>query len=66
MTNLQTKILSVALNGYETSSLNLLIVFQKSELKGIFEPKTEKVTVEWRKLHNDDFIIYTSHQIILQ
>jgi hypothetical protein len=33
-------------------------------LRRIFEPKGEKVTEIWGKLHNKDLIIYTSHLII--
>jgi hypothetical protein len=29
-------------------------VFENRVLRRIFEPKTDKVTAEWRKLHNEE------------
>jgi hypothetical protein len=31
-----------------------LSMFENRVLRRIFEPKTDKVTVEWRKLHNKE------------
>jgi hypothetical protein len=44
--------------GSETSSLTFrderrLRVFENRVLRGIFWPKRDEVTEEWRKLHND-------------
>jgi hypothetical protein len=52
----KTIILSVVLHGCETWSLTLreehrLRVFENRVLRGIFGPKTDEVTGEWRKLH---------------
>jgi hypothetical protein len=49
----------VVLYGYETWSLTLredrrLRVFESSVLRRIFEPRRDKVTGEWRKLHNKE------------
>ena len=57
----RTIILSVVLYGCETWSLTLreecrLRVFENRVLRRIFGPKRDKVTVEWRKLHNEELI----------
>jgi len=49
------------LYGCETWSLTLreecrLRVFENRVLRRIFGPKRDKVTVEWRKLHNEELI----------
>jgi len=51
--------LPVVLYGCETWSLTLkekrrLRVFENRVLRRIFGPKREKVTGEWRKLHNEE------------
>ena len=63
-TNLKIKIyrniiLPVVLYGCETWSLTLreehrLRVFQNRVLRGIFWPKKDEVTSEWKKLHNEE------------
>jgi len=66
----RTIILPVVLYGCETWSLTLtkkgrLRVFDNSVLRRIFEPKTDEVTGEWRKLHNDELDdLYSSPNII--
>jgi len=55
----RTIILPVALYGCEAWSLTLreecrLRVFENWVLRRIFEPKRDEVTVEWRKLHNEE------------
>ena len=54
-----TIILPVVLYGCETWSLILreerrLSVFEKRVLRRVFGPKRDKVTGEWRKLHNEE------------
>jgi hypothetical protein len=66
----KTIILPVLLYGCETWSLTLkeehrLRVFENRMLRGIFGPKRDEVTGEWRKLHSGSFIICTHHQILL-
>jgi len=40
-------------------------VFENRVLRGIFEPKREDVTGEWRKLHNEELnALYSSPNII--
>jgi hypothetical protein len=62
--------LSVVLYGYETWSLTLreenrLRVFENRVLRGIFGPKRDEVTGEWRKLHNKELHdLYSSPSII--
>ena len=56
----RTKILPVVLYGCETWSLTLreerrLRVFENRVLRRVFGPKRDKVTGEWRKLHNEEF-----------
>ena len=54
-----TIILLVVLYGCETWSLTLreecrLWVFENRVLRRVFGPKRDKVTGEWRKLHNEE------------
>jgi len=58
-TNCATIVLPVVLYGCETWSLTLreerrLRVFENRVLRRIFGPKRDEVTVEWRKLHNEE------------
>jgi hypothetical protein len=68
----KTIILPVALYGCETWSLTLrkehrLRVFEKRVLRGIFGPKRDEVTGEWRKLHSGELrSLYSSPDIIRQ
>jgi hypothetical protein len=42
-------------------------VFENRVLRRIFEPKRDEVTVEWRKMHNEELhILYSSPDIIRQ
>jgi hypothetical protein len=43
-----------------------LRVFENRVLRGIFGPKRDEVTGQWRKPHNESFIICTLRQIILR
>jgi hypothetical protein len=40
--------------------------FENMVLRRIFGPKRDKVTGEWRKLHSEEFMICTAHQILLE
>jgi len=40
-----------------------LRVFENRVLRRIFGPKRDKVTGDWRKLHNDELYICTPHPI---
>jgi len=42
-----------------------LRVFEKRVIRRIFRPKRDEVTGEWRKLHNEELMICTPHQIII-
>ena len=58
--NKYTIIFPVVLYGCETWSLTLreerrLRVFENRVLRRAFGPKRDEVTVEWRKLHNEEF-----------
>ena len=74
--NLKIKIyrtitLPVILCGCETWSLTLreehwLIVFENRELRRIFGPKRDEVTGEWRKLHSEEYMIYTPHPVFFR
>ena len=63
-------ILSVVLYGCETWSLTLreerkLGVFENMVLRRIFGPRREKVTGEWKRLHNDELNnLYSSPNIV--
>jgi hypothetical protein len=60
------------LYGYETRSLTLreqlgLRVFDNRVLRRILGPKSEKLTAEWRKMHNGELHnLYSSPDIIRQ
>jgi hypothetical protein len=42
-------------------------VFENKVLRRIFGPKRDKVTGEWRKLHNEELhILYSSPNVIRQ
>ena len=66
----RTIILPVVLYGCETWSLTLreerrLRVFENRVLRGVFGPKRDEVTGEWRKLHNEEFSdLYYLHNIV--
>ena len=66
----RTIILPVVLYGCETWSLTLreehrLRVFENRALRGIFGPKRDGVTGEWRKLHNEELNdLYSSPNIV--
>jgi hypothetical protein len=68
----ETIILPVVLYGCETWSLTLreehrLRVFEDRALRRIFGPKSDEVTGEWRKLHNEKLRnLYLSPDIIRQ
>jgi hypothetical protein len=66
-----TGILPVVLYGHETCSVALreecrLRVFENWLLRKIFGPKRDKVTGEWRKLHNEELIVLYSSPNIFQ
>jgi hypothetical protein len=66
----KTILLPEVLYACETWSLTLreehrLRVFENRVLRGIFGPKRDKVTGEWRKLHNEELRdLYSSPSII--
>jgi len=66
----RTTILPVVLYGCETWSLTLrekrrLRVFESRVLRRLFETKTDEVTGEWRKLHNEELNdLYSSPNIV--
>ena len=66
----RTIILPFVLYGCETWSLTLreecrLKVFENMTLRGIFGPKRDDVTGEWRKLHNEELNdLYCSRNIV--
>jgi hypothetical protein len=68
----KTIIVPVVLYGCETWSVTLseghrLRVFENRVLRGIFGPKRDAVTGEWRKLHNGELHnLYSSPYIIRQ
>jgi len=63
-------ILPIVLYGCATWSLTLRNerrqrVFENRELRKIFGPKRDKVTGEWRKLHNEEhYVLYLPPNII--
>jgi hypothetical protein len=67
----RTIILPVVLYGCKTWSVTLreehrLWVFENRVLRGIFGPKRDGVTGEWRRLHNEELNdLYSSPNIIL-
>ena len=70
-TNIYMKtILPVVLYGCETWSLTLrkerkLRVFENMVLRGIFGPRRDEVTEEWRRLHNEELNdLYCSPNIV--
>ena len=65
----RTITLPVVLCGCETWSLTLreerrLRVFENRVLRRIFGPKTDEVTGEWRKLHNEELDVLYSPNIV--
>jgi hypothetical protein len=66
----KTITLSVVLYGCETWSVTLrekrrLRVFENKVLRRIFGPKKDKLTREWRRLHNKElYALYSSPNII--
>ena len=68
--DIQNYNLSVVLCGCETWSLTFKEqrgqrVLENGVLRRIFGPKRDKVTVEWRKLHNDELhVLYCSPNIV--
>jgi hypothetical protein len=68
----KTIILPVVLYGCETWSVTLreqhrLRVFENRVLRGIFGPKRDEVTGEWRKLHSGELHnLYSSQDIFRQ
>ena len=66
----RTIILPVVLYGCETWSLTLqkerkLRVFENMVLRRIFGPRTDEVTGDWRRLHNEELNdLYSSPNIV--
>jgi len=65
----RTIILPVVLYGCETWSLILreecrLRVFKDRVLRGIFGPKKNDITGEWRRLHNEELYDLSSPNVI--
>jgi len=66
----RTIILPIVLYGHETWSLTLrearkLRVFENMVLRRIFGPRTDEVTGEWRKSHNEELNdLYSSPNIV--
>jgi len=66
----RTIILPDVVHGCDTWSLTLreecgLSVFENRVLRRIFGPKSDKVTREWRKLHNEELSdLYSSPNIV--
>jgi hypothetical protein len=60
--------LPVVLHGYEAWSLELreehrLRLFENGVLRKIFGPKRDEVTRQWRRLHDEELLLCTPHQI---
>jgi hypothetical protein len=56
-------ILAVVLYGCQTWSLTLRkehrpMLFEKRVLRGIFGPKMNEMTGGWRKLHNEELVLF--------
>jgi hypothetical protein len=52
---------------YKTTGKIIVTVFENRVLRRIFGPKRDKVTGEWRKLHNYELNdIYSSPNIVLE
>ena len=67
----RTVILPVVLYGCETWSLTLreerrLRVFENRVLRRIFGPRRNKVTGDWRKLHNEELNDLYYHPILFR
>jgi len=65
----RTIILLVVLYGCETWSHILregrrLRVFENRMLRRIFGPRSDEVTGEWRKLHNEEHMMCTANPIL--
>jgi hypothetical protein len=43
---------------------NRLRLLDITVLRGIFGPERDKVTGEWRRLHNEEIHVCTPHQIL--
>jgi hypothetical protein len=41
--------------------VNRLRVFENRVLRRIFGPKRDEVTGGWRKLHNEDLVLFSKH-----
>jgi hypothetical protein len=46
---------------YQTRRLNM---FENRVLRRIFRPKRDEITGEWRKLHNEELMICTTHPVL--
>ena len=51
---------------YTEKRTHRLRVFEKRVLRGMFGNKRDEVRGKWRKLHNDNLVICTSHQILFR
>jgi hypothetical protein len=65
----RTIIMPLVLYGCETWSPTLreecwIRMFENRVLRRILGPKRDKVTGEWRKLHNEELMICTPHPIL--
>src|SRR5215469_15563197 len=61
----RTIILPVVLHGCETWSLTLREEHRLRVLRRVFGPKTDQVTGEWRKLHNEELrVLYSLPNIV--